>query len=387
MKKAILMLQDGKFFEGVSVAGDGESIGQIVYNTADVGYQEIITDPTSRGLVICFAFPEIGNYGFNPNDSESNKIHCSGIIAKQISKVTSNWRATESFIGFLKKQKILAMERVDTRAILRHILKKGEMKCILSTVDFNPKSLLKKLKNSADLGDSDVASTVSTRKIYKWKNKEKLIPLNVFEKEKKYIKISDNKINFKVVVIDCGIKESFLRILASCNCNVVVVPIKTKAENILKLNPHGILISNGPGNPNKLNFLVEEIKKILGKKPILGIGLGHQILSLALNGKIDKMKSGHRGINHSIRNLDTKTVEVVSQNHGYVVTPNSFEKSEYKVKITHINLNDSTIEGIEVPEIKSFSVQYHPLPRPGAHDAIFVFNKFIKNMKTFKEVK
>ncbi len=211
--------------------------------------------------------------------------------------------------------------------------------------------------------------------------------MNVFEKEKKYLKISDNKTNFKIVAIDCGIKESFLRIMASCNFDVIVVPVTIKAEDIMKLKPHGVFISNGPGNPEKLDYLVEEIKKILGKKPVLGIGLGHQILSLALGGKVSKMKYGHRCINHSIRNLNTDSVEVVSQNHGYVVIPDSFKNSEYKVKITHINLNDQTIEGIEAPAIKSFSVQYHPLPRPGAHDATFVFNKFIKNMKTFKEGK
>lgn len=387
MREAILMFEDGKFFKGLSVAAAGETTGRIVYNTADVGYQEIITDPVSKSLIICFAFPEIGNYGINPMDNESNKIHCNAIIAKQISKVTSNWRATEHFIDFLKKQKIIAIEKTDTRAILKHIIKKGEMRGILSTLDFKPKSLLKKIKQSIDIDNVDLASTVSTRKIYKWDRKEKFIPLNIFEKEKQYLNISDNRSVLKVVVIDCGIKESFLRILASCNFDIVVVPLNTKADDILKLKPDGIVISSGPGNPEKSVFLIEEIKKILGKKPILGIGLGHQIFALSLGGKVNKMKYGHHGINHSVKNLDTDFVEVVSQNHSYVILPDSFNNSRYKVKITHINLNDNTIEGIEVPAIKSFSVQYHPLPRPGAHDAPFVFNKFIKNMKNFKEVK
>ncbi len=387
MKEAILMFEDGKFFKGISVAASGEATGMIVYNTADIGYQEIITDPVSKGLIICFAFPEIGNYGINPGDNESNRIHCHGIVAKQISKVTSNWQATGSFIDFLKKQKIIAMERTDTRAILRHIIKKGEMKCILSTIDFNPKSLLNKIRKAQDINECDLASSVSTKKIYKWDKKKKLVPLNVFEKEKQYLKITNNKSNLKVAVIDCGIKESFLRMLASCNCESTVVPLNTKADTILKIKPDGIFISSGPGNPEKLNFLIEEIKKILGKKPILGVGLGHQILALSLGGKVHKMKFGHRCINHSVRNIDIDSVEVVSQNHGFVVMPDSFKKSKYRVKITHINLNDNTVEGIEAPVIKSFSVQYHPLPRPGAHDAPFVFNKFIKNMKTFKEVK
>jgi len=387
MKKAILMLQDGKCFEGVSAAASGETTGKIVYNTADVGYQEIITDPTCSGLVVCFAFPEIGNYGINPYDNESDKIHCAGIIAKQISRVTSNWRAKESFRDFLTKQKIVAMERVDTRAVVKHVIKNGEMKCILSTIDFDKRSLMKKLNHATDTDDADLASETSTKKIYKWDRKEKLIALDVFEKEKQYIKISDNKTRLKIVVIDCGVMESFLRMLNSCNCDVTVVPVKTKAADILKLKPDGIFISNGPGNPEKYDFLVEEIKKLLGKKPVLGIGLGHQIFGLALGGSTYKMKSGHRCINHSVKNLDTNAVEVVSQNHGFAVAPDSFKKSKYKVRITHVDLNDKTVEGIEVSAIKSFSVQYHPLPRPGAHDAPFVFNKFIKNIKTFREVK
>lgn len=385
MSKALLMLDDGKFFEGISVASSGEAIGQIVYNTADVGYQEIITDPTTKGQIICFAFPEIGNYGVNNEDAESKQIHCSGIIAKQISKISSNWRAKDNFINYLKRHRIIAMSGVDTREIVKYISKKGERKCILSTIDLNHKSLLAKLKNSPNPDKIDLASTVSTKKIYKWN--KKLISINTFEKEKEYIKISDNNRKFKIVVIDCGVKESFLRILASINCNIYVVPINTSADKILKMKPDGIFISNGPGNPETLNFLVEEIKKILEKKPILGIGLGHQILSIALGGTIYKMKSGHRGFNHSIKNLYTKSVEVVFQNHGYAVSDNSFSKSRYKVKITHINLNDGTVEGIEAPEINAFSVQYHPLPRPGAHDAPFIFNKFIKYMKSFKEEK
>lgn len=383
--RAILLLADGTYYEGISVGTSGEVYGEIICDTSEVGYQEIITNPSSKGKIICFTFTEIGNYGVNKNDEESDRIHATGIIAKQISKVTSNWQAQKGFIEYLKENNTLAIENLDTRALFKHIRKHGEMMAVLSTVDFNFNSLKKKLNFFINNFNDNFSEIVSTKKEYEWTDKLNL--LNVFEKEKLYSKITDNKKKFKVIAIDCGIKKSFLQMFASSNCVVNVVPIKTKAERILEYNPDGVFISNGPSNYENLIYLIEEIKKLLGKKPILGIELGHLILALALDLKVYKMKSGHHGTNHSVKNIENNSVEVVCQNHSYVVDPKSLKDSKYNINISHINLNDQTIEGIDCPQLKSFSVQYYPLARPGAHDAPFVFNKFINYMKTFKEEK
>jgi len=383
--KAILFLEDGSFYEGISIGSSGETFGEIICETSETGYQEIITNPSSKGKIICFTYSEIGNYGVNKDDEESDNIHACGIIAKQISKVTSNWRAQKSFIDYLKENKIVAIEEIDTRKLFKHIKKNGEMKGVISTIDFNIISLKDKLKKFIDNYNDNFSEIVSTKKEYKWV--DKLKPLDVFEKEKLYLKITNNKENLKVVVIDCGIKRSFLQMLASSNFSITVVPVNTKAEKILEYDPDGIVISNGPSRPEKLDFLINEVKKLLGKKPLLGIELGHLILARALSLNIYKMNCGHHGMNHSVKNLENNTVEVVCQSHSYAVEQKSLKNSQHKINISHINLNDNTIEGIDCPEIKLFSIQYYPLARPGAHDAPFVINKFIDYIKKNKEAK
>lgn len=379
MKKAILMLEDGTYYEGISAGYEGETFGEIVFNTSMTGYQEILTDPSYKGQIVTMTYTEIGNYGINVNDIESKEVQVEGFVMKEISKINSNWRSDMSLVNYLKHNKIVAIEGIDTRALTRHIRDFGAMKSVLSTEDHNLKSLLKKVKASQSINGIDLAKEVSTTKSYKWT--EKLTEVGMLKYERKYVSVGKNTKKFKVVAIDCGIKHNILRILADLNCKVVVVPITTTAEEILQLKPDGIFISNGPGDPSAVPYIVEEIKKLLGKKPIFGICFGHQLLGQALGGKTYKLKFGHRGANHPVMEMNTRKIDITVQNHGYAVDQKSFKKSKRKVDITHINLNDQTVEGLEVKKIKAFSIQHHPEASAGPHDARYIFNKFIKNMK------
>ena len=378
MKKAILMLEDGTFFEGISAGHDGETYGEIVFNTSMTGYQEILTDPSYRGQIVTMTYTEIGNYGINEEDIESGEVQVEGFVMKEISKVKSNWRSGLSLIDYLKKYKIVAIEGIDTRALTRHIRDFGAMKSVLSTIDLNKKSLLKKVKASQSINGIDLAKEVSTAKPYKWT--EKLKEVGMLINERKYVCVGKNKKKYKVVAFDCGIKHNILRILADLNCDVTVVPITAKAEEVLKMKPDGIFISNGPGDPSAVPYIVEEIKKLLGVKPIFGICFGHQLLGQALGGKTYKLKFGHRGANHPVMEMTTRKIDITVQNHGFAVDQKSFKGSKHKVDITHINLNDKTVEGLEVKKLKAFSIQHHPEASAGPHDARYIFNKFIKNM-------
>ncbi|MEI7541887.1 MAG: glutamine-hydrolyzing carbamoyl-phosphate synthase small subunit [bacterium] len=379
MKKAILMLEDGTYYEGLSAGYDGETFGEIVFNTSMTGYQEILTDPSYKGQIVTMTYTEIGNYGINVNDIESKEVQVEGFVMKEISKINSNWRSDMSLVNYLKHNKIVAIEGIDTRALTRHIRDFGAMKSVLSTEDYNLKSLLKKVKASQSINGIDLAKEVSTTKPYKWT--EKLKEVGMLKYERKYVCVGKNTKKYKVVAIDCGIKHNILRILADLNCNVTVVPITATAEEILQLKPDGIFISNGPGDPSAVPYIVAEIKKLLGKKPIFGICFGHQLLGQALGGKTYKLKFGHRGANHPVMEMNTRKIDITVQNHGYAVDQKSFKKSKHKVDITHINLNDQTVEGLEVKKIKAFSIQHHPEASAGPHDARYIFNKFIKNMK------
>jgi carbamoyl-phosphate synthase small subunit len=379
MKKAILMLEDGTYFEGRSAGHEGETYGEIVFNTSMTGYQEILTDPSYRGQIVTMTYTEIGNYGVNTDDIESGEVQVEGFVMKEISKVNSNWRADVSLADYLKKYKIVAIEGIDTRALTRHIRDFGAMRSVLSTIDMDNKSLLKKAKGSQDINGIDLAKEVSTAKPYKWT--EKLKDVGMLTRERKYTAVGSNKKRYKVAAYDCGIKHNILRILADLNCDVTVVPITAKADEILKMKPDGIFISNGPGDPSAVPYIVEEIKKLLGVKPIFGICFGHQLLGQALGGKTYKLKFGHRGANHPVMEMNTRKIDITVQNHGFAVDEKSFKNSKHKVEITHINLNDRTVEGLEVKKLKAFSIQHHPEASAGPHDARYIFNKFIKNME------
>ena len=352
----ILLLDDGRKFEGKSLGFPGETIGEICFNTGMTGYQEILTDPSYCSQIVTMTSPHIGNYGINEEDVESNKIQVAGFVIKEESISPSNWRSTDSLNAYLKKNKIVGIQRIDTRALTRHIRDQGAMNGIISSVDTDINSLSNKLKNAPSMNGLDLAKVVSTKEIYKWSESGK----------------------FKVAAIDYGIKRNILNILKQNECEVTVFPAKTTADQILDFDPDGIFLSNGPGDPSAVTYGVEMVKNLLGTKPIFGICLGHQILSLALGAKTFKLKFGHRGINHPVKNLETETVEITSQNHGFAVDLNSLPEN---VVSTHINLNDNTSEGIECKELNAFSVQHHPESSPGPHDSRYLFEKFLKLMK------
>ena len=353
---AILLLNDGKKFEGKQLGHLGETIGEVCFNTGMTGYQEILTDPSYCSQIVTMTSPHIGNYGINEEDVESNKIQVSGFVVKEESIVPSNWRSTSSLDEYLKKNKIVGIQDIDTRSLTRHIRDQGAMNGIISSVDNDLVNLSNKLKKAPSMNGLDLAKTVSTKKVYKWSQTGK----------------------FRVAAIDYGIKHNILNILKDNNCEVTVFPAQTSAKEILDFNPDGIFLSNGPGDPSAVTYGIEMVKSLLGSKPIFGICLGHQILSLALGAKTFKLKFGHRGINHPVKNLETKVVEITSQNHGFAVDLNSLPEN---VVATHINLNDNTNEGIECKEFKAFSVQHHPESSPGPHDSRYLFDKFINLMK------
>ena len=353
---AILLLNDGKKFEGKKLGHLGETIGEVCFNTGMTGYQEILTDPSYCSQIVTMTSPHIGNYGINKEDVESNKIQVSGFVIKEESIVPSNWRSTSSLDEYLKKNKIVGIQDIDTRSLTRHIRDQGAMNGIISSVDNDLVNLSNKLKKAPSMNGLDLAKTVSTKKVYKWSQTGQ----------------------FKVAAIDYGIKHNILNILKDNNCEVTVFPAQTSAKEILDFNPDGIFLSNGPGDPSAVTYGIEMVKILLGSKPIFGICLGHQILSLALGAKTFKLKFGHRGINHPVKNLETEVVEITSQNHGFAVDINSLPEN---VVATHINLNDNTNEGIECKEFKAFSVQHHPESSPGPHDSRYLFEKFIKLMK------
>ena len=353
---AILLLNDGRLFEGKQLGYSGETTGEVCFNTGMTGYQEILTDPSYCSQIVTMTSPHIGNYGINEEDIESDKIQVSGFVVKEESLIASNWRSKVSLNDYLKNNKIVGIQDIDTRALTSHIRDQGAMNGIISTIDSDVDSLSNKLKKAPSMNGLDLAKVVTTKRVYKWSEKGK----------------------YKVAAIDYGIKRNILNMLADKECSVTVFPAETTAKQILDFNPDGVFLSNGPGDPGAVTYGIKMVKDLLGSKPIFGICLGHQILSLALGAKTFKLKFGHRGINHPVKNLNTDIVEITSQNHGFAVDLQSLPKN---VTPTHINLNDSTNEGIECKDLKAFSVQHHPESSPGPHDSRYLFDKFIKLMK------
>jgi carbamoyl-phosphate synthase small subunit len=358
---AILALEDGTIFRGESFGATGERYGEVVFNTSMTGYQEILTDPSYKGQIVTMTYPLIGNYGINSEDVESRKPFVEGFVVKECSKRASNWRSQKTLDAYLKENNILGIEGIDTRALTLHIREAGAMKAVLSTEDLNHKSLVQKAKDSPGLIDCDLVKEVTNRKKYIW--------------------LKTEKVRFKVIVLDCGVKYNILRELLKHKCQVIVVPADTEASEILEMKPDGLLLSNGPGDPAAVKYVIETTKKLISKLPIFGICLGHQMLGLALGGETYKLKFGHHGANHPVKDLKTGKVSITVQNHGFCVDIDSLNKKE--IEITHINLNDQTLEGMRHKKLPIFSVQFHPEASAGPHDARYLFEEFIEMMKKY----
>ncbi|MDP8212815.1 MAG: glutamine-hydrolyzing carbamoyl-phosphate synthase small subunit [Candidatus Zapsychrus exili] len=363
MNKAILYLEDGTSFCGTSLSTKGTSAGEVIFNTSMTGYQEILTDPSYAGQIVVMTYPLIGNYGVNEEDIESQKVHVKGFVVKEFCRKHSNYRATASIIDYLDKNNIVAIEGIDTRALTRHLREAGAMKAIISTEDFDPKSLAKKLENVPSMEGSDWVKQVSTKEKYVW-------PMD------------GKEVLFKVAAIDCGIKFNILRILASLGCEVHVFPAKSTYDEIMAVEPDGLFVSNGPGDPAAIDYVIENIKKFFGVIPIFGICLGHQMIGLALGGKTYKLKFGHHGANHPVKHLLDNRVCITSQNHGFCVDLSSL--SEDEVEMIDVNLNDQTLEGVRHKKYPILSFQHHPEASPGPHDAKYLFKYFVDMIKEKK---
>jgi len=367
--KAILLLEDGTIFEGTSFGAKGQKCGEVVFNTSMSGYQEILTDPSYNEQIITMTYPLIGNYGTNKADWESRKVFASGFIVKENCQYPSNWRNKDSLSDYLDSNNIIGLEGVDTRKLVKHIRTQGAMKGIISSTELDIRKLKETLESYPGLIGRDIVKDVTSEKQYNWdKGVIDVLTDTGLKPEKKY----------KVIAFDFGIKQNILRLLRSHGCDVTVVPAKTSAEGIMNQNPDGVFLSNGPGDPSPVGYAFENVKKLLGKVPIFGICLGHQILALALGGKTYKLKFGHRGANHPVKNLQTGQIEITSQNHGFCVDMDSLKDKE--IELTHLNLNDNTVEGIRCKKYPAFSVQYHPEASPGPHDSAYLFAEFIKLM-------
>jgi len=358
--EAILALEDGRIFRGKSFGATGETYGEIVFNTSMTGYQEILTDPSYKGQIVAMTYPLIGNYGVNKDDVESRQPFLEGFVVKECSKLASSWRAEKSLGDYLKENNILGIEGVDTRALTLHIREAGAMKTVLSTQDLDEKRLIQAAKDSCGLMGLDLVKDVATKKKYIWPE----------AKQSQY--------KHKVVVLDCGVKYNTLRELLKNGCQVIVVPANTGADEILEMNPDGVLLSNGPGDPAAVDYVIKTTRKLIGRVPIFGICLGHQMLGLAFGGKAYKLKFGHHGGNHPVKDLKSGKVSITVQNHGFCVDVDSLNKKD--IEITHLNLNDQTLEGMRHKKLPIFSVQFHPEASPGPQDAEYLFGEFIRMM-------
>ena len=371
--KAILALADGRVFQGEALGATGEVTGEVVFNTSMTGYQEILTDPSYAGEIVTMTYPQIGNYGVNLEDVESAKPHLRGFVVKEASNIPSNWRCEVPLGEYLREHNIVGIQGLDTRALVKHIRDHGAQTGIISTVDLDPQSLVEKAKQAPPIVGQDLVKTVSCAAPYQWSE-------STWDLESGY-QDAPEKTRFKVVAYDFGIKRNILRNLVSHGCEVTVVPATTPASEVLAMKPDGVFLSNGPGDPEPIAYAQKAIKELLGEVPLFGICLGHQLLSLALGGSTYKLKFGHRGGNQPVRREETRQVEITSQNHGFAVAADSLPDN---VEVTHINLNDNTVEGVAHKELSAFSVQYHPEASPGPHDARYLFGRFMELMDAFR---
>jgi carbamoyl-phosphate synthase small subunit len=379
--QAILALEDGRIFRGKGFGAPVEAAGEVVFNTSLTGYQEIFTDPSYAGQIVVLTNPHIGNYGTTPSDAEASRPYIEGLVTREFSAMSSNWRSTEVADDYLERGGIPVIAEVDTRAVVRHLRMYGVMRGVIASGEnLDPDALIAKARSIRKMEGTDLASVVSTKSVYKWDANE---PKN--QTGDALLPGPDESTDgesLHVVAYDFGIKQNILRMLTRENCRVTVVPAKTTAEETLALNPDGVFFSNGPGDPEPLDYAVETVQKLKGKAPIFGICLGHQIFGLALGGKTYKLKFGHHGGNHPIMNHQTGKVEITAQNHNFNVDPESLPAD---VERTHTNLNDNTLAGLKHKTDPMFSVQYHPEASPGPHDSHYLFKDFRKMMEEWKK--
>ena len=376
---ALLALEDGSLFYGVSFGIDREATGEVVFNTAMTGYQEILTDPSYYQQIVTLTHPHIGNVGTNSEDEESDHVYVSGLVIRDLPIAISNWRATDNLSDYLKKHKIVAIAGIDTRQLTRHIRKCGAMRgCIVAGSKINSKDAIKKAKSFAGLEGMDLAKEVSTKNIYSWSDGTWSLKKDVKKKDVK----KTNKTKWRVIAYDFGIKRNILRILADLGCDVTVVPAKSSAEDVLAQKPNGIFLSNGPGDPSPCDYAITAINKIIESRiPVFGICLGHQLLSLALGAKTIKMKFGHHGANHPVLSIQDERVIITSQNHGFAVDEESLPDD---LMATHRSLFDGSLQGVHHRKYPVFGFQGHPEASPGPHDLLPLFNYFIELMKENK---
>ncbi len=377
--QSILALEDGRVFRGRSFGAPVERVGEVVFNTSLTGYQEIFTDPSYAGQIVVLTNPQIGNYGTSPSDAESARPYIEGLAVREFSPISSNWRSTEVTDEYLERNGIPVIADIDTRAVVRHLRAHGVMRGCLSTAAGDAEALVAKAQAHRKMDGTDLASEVSTREAYTWGAEE---PRNGTGDSLLPGTNGSATDEMHVVAYDFGIKQNILRMLARENCRVTVVPAKTPAADVLAMNPDGVFFSNGPGDPEPLGYAQGNIRALQGKAPLFGICLGHQLFGLALGGKTYKLKFGHHGGNHPIKNLETGKVEITAQNHNYNVDPESLPTD---VEVTHVNLNDNTLAGLKHKTDPMFSVQYHPEASPGPHDSHYLFRDFRRMMEEWKK--
>ncbi|MFH1241704.1 MAG: glutamine-hydrolyzing carbamoyl-phosphate synthase small subunit [Pseudomonadota bacterium] len=372
--KALLVLEDGKVFMGRSFTGHCESNGELVFNTSMCGYQEILTDPSYCEQMVTMTYPLIGNYGINDQDVESEKIQVRALLIKECQEYPSNWRSQRTLADYLEAGNVPGIEGIDTRALTRHIRLQGAMKAALSTRNLDPEVLLAKARMTPDMVGLDLAKKVTCKAPILWENGS---PVRL-DRSLSEFRWPEKAGRFRIAALDYGVKYNILRSLEKRGCSILILPASTDGKTIDRLEPDGLFLSNGPGDPAAVTYAVETIRGQIGKRPIFGICLGHQLIGLALGGKTFKLKFGHRGGNQPVKDLTTGKVEITSQNHGFCVDMESLKDQD--VELTHINLNDNTLEGLTHRKHPLFSVQYHPEASPGPHDASYLFDRFIKMM-------